>query len=76
MQGFKDFTSIYEGIEWKRLEHSKLVKTPSRGETFLKKIKNGDYVVVLGGDNYRIGMGGSSVSSLNTGELKNNIEFY
>ena len=43
-------------------------------ETKKKKIKNGDYVVVLGGDNYRIGMGGSSVSSLNTGELKNNIE--
>ncbi len=49
MQGFKDFTSIYEGIEWKRLEHSKLVKTPSRGETFLKKIKNGEAHAVKGG---------------------------
>ena len=39
-----------------------------------KKIKEGDYVVVLGGDNYRIGMGGGAVSSVNTGEFKNNIE--
>ncbi len=31
-------------------------------------------IVVLGGDNYRIGMGGSSVSSVATGEFENNIE--
>ena len=43
-------------------------------ESQKKKIKEGDYVVVLGGDNYRIGMGGGAVSSVNTGELKNNIE--
>ena len=28
----------------------------------------------MGGDNYRIGMGGSSVSSVDTGELDNAIE--
>ena len=28
----------------------------------------------MGGDNYRIGMGGSSVSSVDTGELANAIE--
>ena len=43
-------------------------------ETMKKKIKEGDYVVVLGGDNYRIGMGGGAVSSLDTGELKNKLE--
>ena len=43
-------------------------------ETKKKKISEGDLVVVMGGDNYRIGMGGSSVSSVNTGELKNKIE--
>lgn len=43
-------------------------------ESQKKKIKEGDYVVVLGGDNYRIGMGGGAVSSVNTGEFKNNIE--
>ncbi|NBV05435.1 MAG: phosphoribosylformylglycinamidine synthase, partial [Cytophagia bacterium] len=36
--------------------------------------KAGDQIVILGGDNYRIGMGGSAVSSLNTGELSNAIE--
>lgn len=34
----------------------------------------GDQIVIMGGDNYRIGMGGSAVSSLNTGELSNAIE--
>ena len=43
-------------------------------ESKKKKISDGDYVVVLGGDNYRIGMGGGAVSSVNTGEFKNNIE--
>jgi phosphoribosylformylglycinamidine synthase len=36
--------------------------------------KAGDQIVIMGGDNYRIGMGGSAVSSLNTGELSNTIE--
>ncbi|MFW5708483.1 MAG: phosphoribosylformylglycinamidine synthase, partial [Bacteroidota bacterium] len=34
----------------------------------------GDKVVVLGGDNYRIGMGGGAVSSVATGEFANAIE--
>lgn len=34
----------------------------------------GDKVVVMGGDNYRIGMGGGAVSSVATGEFGNNIE--
>lgn len=34
----------------------------------------GDQIVVLGGDNYRIGMGGSAVSSVATGEYANAIE--
>ncbi|MGQ1786229.1 MULTISPECIES: phosphoribosylformylglycinamidine synthase [unclassified Saccharicrinis] len=36
--------------------------------------KKGDKVVVLGGDNYRIGMGGGAVSSVATGEFDNHIE--
>ena len=39
-----------------------------------KKPKKGDLIVVLGGDNYRIGMGGASVSSSNTGEFNSIIE--
>ncbi len=36
--------------------------------------KNGDKIVILGGDNYRIGMGGAAVSSADTGEFASGIE--
>jgi phosphoribosylformylglycinamidine synthase len=36
--------------------------------------EKGDKIVVMGGDNYRIGMGGSAVSSVDTGELSNELE--
>lgn len=36
--------------------------------------KAGDKIVVLGGDNYRIGMGGAAVSSANTGAFSTGIE--
>lgn len=36
--------------------------------------KAGETVVVLGGDNYRIGMGGGAVSSVNTGQYSAGIE--
>ena len=36
--------------------------------------QKGDRIVILGGDNYRIGMGGSAVSSVATGEYGNSIE--
>ena len=35
---------------------------------------NGDKIIVLGGDNYRIGMGGAAVSSSDTGEFSKGIE--
>ena len=34
----------------------------------------GDLIIILGGDNYRIGMGGAAVSSVNTGTFDNSIE--
>jgi phosphoribosylformylglycinamidine synthase len=37
-------------------------------------LQAGDKIVLLGGDNYRIGMGGSAVSSVATGEYGNTIE--
>ncbi|MEY8848830.1 phosphoribosylformylglycinamidine synthase [Psychroserpens sp. XS_ASV72] len=36
--------------------------------------KPGDKVVILGGENYRIGMGGAAVSSADTGEFSSGIE--
>ncbi|MFZ2432615.1 MAG: phosphoribosylformylglycinamidine synthase [Lutibacter sp.] len=38
------------------------------------KPKSGDKIVILGGDNYRIGMGGAAVSSADTGEFASGIE--
>ena len=41
----------------------------------IKKIpKEGDKVVILGGENYRIGMGGAAVSSADTGAFNSGIE--
>lgn len=37
-------------------------------------LEKGDKIVLLGGDNYRIGMGGGAVSSVATGEYGNAIE--
>src|SRR5690606_14634195 len=36
--------------------------------------EKGDKIIVMGGDNYRIGMGGGAVSSVATGEYGNQIE--
>jgi len=41
---------------------------------FKLKAKPGDKIVLLGGDNYRIGMGGGSVSSVNTGAYSRKLE--
>jgi phosphoribosylformylglycinamidine synthase len=39
-----------------------------------KSPKSSDQIVILGGDNYRIGMGGAAVSSADTGEFASGIE--
>ena len=36
--------------------------------------KKGDEIIILGGENYRIGMGGAAVSSADTGEFSSGIE--
>lgn len=43
-------------------------------DTFKEEPQKGDLVIVLGGDNYRIGMGGGAVSSVETGKYTSNIE--
>ena len=46
-----------------------------KADQALKDIpKEGDKIVILGGDNYRIGMGGAAVSSADTGALASGIE--
>jgi phosphoribosylformylglycinamidine synthase len=39
-----------------------------------QKPQEGDKIVILGGENYRIGMGGAAVSSADTGEFASGIE--
>ncbi len=61
--GFDKVIMLAGGIGYGILEES-LKDTPGAG----------DLIVVLGGDNYRIGMGGGAVSSVSTGEYGNKIE--
>jgi phosphoribosylformylglycinamidine synthase len=47
----------------------------AKADQALKDIpKVGDKIVILGGENYRIGMGGAAVSSADTGEFASGIE--
>ncbi|MEP4533681.1 MAG: phosphoribosylformylglycinamidine synthase [Cyclobacteriaceae bacterium] len=47
----------------------------AKKQTCLKKpVSKGEKVVILGGDNYRIGMGGSAVSSVDTGAFSQSLE--
>jgi phosphoribosylformylglycinamidine synthase len=47
----------------------------AKADQALKDVpKEGDKIVILGGDNYRIGMGGAAVSSADTGEFASGIE--
>ncbi len=39
-----------------------------------KKVNAGEKIVVMGGDNYRIGMGGGAVSSIDTGAFEQTLE--
>lgn len=45
-----------------------------REQSIKQKPKTGDEIVILGGENYRIGMGGAAVSSADTGAFASGIE--
>lgn len=61
--GFDKVIMLAGGIGFTRKEYAKKHE-PGKG----------DQIIVMGGDNYRIGMGGGAVSSVNTGEFSNAIE--
>ncbi len=61
--GFDKVIMLAGGIGYGKAEQA-LKDTP----------KKGDKIVILGGDNYRIGMGGAAVSSADTGEFGSIIE--
>ena len=46
----------------------------NKNHAIKKRPEKGDLIIILGGDNYRIGMGGAAVSSSNTGEFNSLIE--
>jgi phosphoribosylformylglycinamidine synthase len=47
----------------------------AKADQAIKEVpRKGDKIVVLGGENYRIGMGGAAVSSADTGEFSSGIE--
>jgi phosphoribosylformylglycinamidine synthase len=61
--GYDKVIMMAGGIGYGKAEHAQKNK-PSEG----------DKVVILGGENYRIGMGGAAVSSADTGEFGSGIE--
>ncbi|MDC6365085.1 MULTISPECIES: phosphoribosylformylglycinamidine synthase [Flavobacteriaceae] len=61
--GFDKVIMMAGGIGYGKTEQA-LKDTPQKG----------DRIVILGGDNYRIGMGGAAVSSADTGEFSSAIE--
>ena len=61
--GYDKVIMLAGGVGYGKLEQSK--KT---------NISEGDLIVILGGDNYRIGMGGAAVSSTETGKYSSGIE--
>ncbi|EKB50701.1 phosphoribosylformylglycinamidine synthase [Cecembia lonarensis] len=63
VHGFDKVIMLAGGIGFTRKEYAKK-NDPSKG----------DKIIVMGGDNYRIGMGGGAVSSVATGEFSNAIE--
>lgn len=75
-----DENDSIEGEEARRLGYDKVIMQAGgigygKSEQALKDTPNkGDKIVILGGDNYRIGMGGAAVSSADTGEFSSAIE--
>lgn len=69
-----------QGPEKRRLGYDKVIMQAGgigygKAEQALKdKPETGDKIIILGGDNYRIGMGGAAVSSADTGEFSSSIE--
>lgn len=61
--GFDKVIMLAGGVGYAREQDSKK-----------EHLKAGDKIVLMGGDNYRIGMGGAAVSSVTTGQFANALE--
>jgi phosphoribosylformylglycinamidine synthase len=63
----------------RRLGYDKVMQAGGIGygkaqQSIKHKPSEGDKIVILGGENYRIGMGGAAVSSADTGAFSSGIE--
>ena len=73
-------TSNVKNSERRRLGYDKVIMQAggigyAKQNQAIKSVPNtGDKIVILGGENYRIGMGGAAVSSADTGEFSSGIE--
>ncbi|QCX00384.1 phosphoribosylformylglycinamidine synthase [Aggregatimonas sangjinii] len=76
----KEVSTALDRTVGRRLAYDKVIMQAGgigygKAEQALKDTpKTGDKIVILGGDNYRIGMGGAAVSSADTGEFSSAIE--
>ncbi len=67
------------GVEKRKLGYDKVIMQAGgigygKADQAIKETpQSGDKIVILGGDNYRIGMGGAAVSSADTGEFSSGI---
>ncbi|MFT5216078.1 MAG: phosphoribosylformylglycinamidine synthase [Glaciecola sp.] len=72
--------SAAEGSQPRKLGYDKVIMQAGgigygkANQAIKDKPKVGDKIVILGGENYRIGMGGAAVSSADTGEFASGIE--
>ena len=73
-------TSTAHSVKSRKLGYDKVIMQAGgigygKADQAIKDIpKTGDKIVLLGGENYRIGMGGAAVSSADTGEFSSGIE--
>ncbi|WP_149303402.1 phosphoribosylformylglycinamidine synthase [Pareuzebyella sediminis] len=78
----QDFSNAQKhwNLDTRRLGYDKVIMQAGgigygKADQALKdRPEKGDDIVILGGDNYRIGMGGAAVSSADTGEFSSSIE--
>jgi len=71
------FEQEYEGIFYgydKTIMLAGGIGTANKRDALKDSPEKGDKIILMGGDNYRIGMGGGAVSSVNTGEVPQNLE--
>ena len=80
VSNFNSITNVDLGIDPRKLGYDKVIMQAGgigygkANQAQKLDPKTGDKIVILGGENYRIGMGGAAVSSADTGAMGSGIE--